>query len=289
MFLMKKYKINVENFDLELTMTCGQTFCWHRTEGELYGEGVSEFYTFRKREPLIVKQNQDNLVAKTDLTKEEVLKALGLDKDLEKVFSSFPEDERLDKAKEELWGLRIVQDEFFPCLISYLCSPQMRIPRIKEMHNEMAREFGEIRKVDGKELLRFPTREELSEATEDELRDLGIGYRAKYIVETLDILQEDFGHSEIESMDYEDAREYMKNLYGVGDKVADCVLLFSKNFHEAYPLDTWALQAVEKHYPEHHSDDYDQASKNLRDHFGDYSGYAQEYIFHAARNDIIDV
>jgi len=286
---MKKYKINVENFDLELTMTCGQTFCWHRTEGDLYGEGVSEFYTFRKREPLIVKQNQDNLVAKTDLPKEEVLKALGLDKDLEKVFSSFPEDERLDKAKEELWGLRIVQDEFFPCLISYLCSPQMRIPRIKEMHNEMAREFGEIRKVDGKELLRFPTREELSEATEDELRDLGIGYRAKYIVETLDILQEDFGHSEIESMDYEDAREHMKNLYGVGDKVADCVLLFSKNFHEAYPLDTWALQAVEKHYPEHHSDDYDQASKNLRDHFGDYSGYAQEYIFHAARNDIIDV
>ncbi len=286
---MKEFKINAENFDLELTMTCGQTFCWHRTEGELYGEGGSRFYTFRNQESLIVEQNRDEIVVETNLPKEDVLKALGLDKDLENVFSGFPEDERLEKAKEELWGLRIIQDEFFPCLISYLCSPQMRIPRIKEMQNKMAREFGEVREIDGDELLRFPTQEELSEATEDQLRELGIGYRAKYIVETLDILQDDFDHSELDSMNYEDAREHMKQLYGVGDKVADCVLLFSKNFHQAYPLDTWALQAVEKHYPEHHSEDYDEASRNLRNYFGQHSGYAQEYIFHAARNDIIDV
>lgn len=286
---MKEFKINAENFDLELTMTCGQTFCWHRTEGELYGEGGSRFYTFRNQEPLVVEQNGDEIVIETNLPKEDVLKALGLDKDLENVFSGFPEDERLEEAKEELWGLRIIQDEFFPCLISYLCSPQMRIPRIKEMHNKMAREFGEVREIDGDELLRFPTQEELSEATEDQLRELGIGYRAKYIVETLDILQDDFDHSELDSMNYEDAREHMKQLYGVGDKVADCVLLFSKNFHQAYPLDTWALQAVEKHYPEHHSEDYDEASRNLRNYFGQHSGYAQEYIFHAARNDIIDV
>ena len=286
---MKEFKINAENFDLELTMTCGQTFCWHRTEGELYGEGGSRFYTFRNQEPLVVEQNGDEIVVETNLPKEDVLKALGLDKDLENVFSGFPEDERLEEAKEELWGLRIIQDEFFPCLISYLCSPQMRIPRIKEMHNKMAREFGEVREIDGDELLRFPTQEELSEATEDQLRELGIGYRAKYIVETLDILQDDFDHSELDSMNYEDAREHMKQLYGVGDKVADCVLLFSKNFHQAYPLDTWALQAVEKHYPEHHSEDYDEASRNLRNYFGQHSGYAQEYIFHAARNDIIDV
>lgn len=286
---MKEFKITAENFDLELTMTCGQTFCWHRTEGELYGQGESKFYTFRNDEPLIVEQNGDELVVETNLSEEEVLKALGLDKSLQNVFSGFPEDERLEKAKEELWGLRIVQDEFFPCLISYLCSPQMRIPRIKEMHNKMAREFGEVREVNGNELLRFPTQEELSEATEDQLRELGIGYRAKYIVETLDILEDDFNHSELDSMNYEDAREYMKQLYGVGDKVADCVLLFSKKFHQAYPLDTWALQAVEKHYPEHHSEDYDEASRNLRNYFGEHSGYAQEYIFHAARNDIIDV
>jgi len=285
---VRKITIPAEDFDLETTMTCGQTFCWHRTEGELYGEGESEFYTFRNGDPLIVRQKGNELHAETTLDPDEVKQALGLHHDLEDVFSQFPEDQRLDKAREELWGLRIIQDEFFPCLISYLCSPQMRIPRIKKMHNDMAREFGEIQ-TRGVELLRFPTQEELSEASEDEFRELGIGYRAKYIVETLDILQDGFDHSELDSMKYEDAREHMKNLYGVGDKVADCVLLFSKNFHQAYPLDTWALQAVEKHYPEHHSDDYSEASKNLRNHFGEYSGYAQEYIFHAARKGIIEV
>jgi N-glycosylase/DNA lyase len=286
---VQKFKIPAEDFDLETTMTCGQTFCWHRMEGELYGEGKDEFYTFRNGEPLIVRQKGGELHAETTLSREQVKEALGLHHDLNDIFSQFPEDPRLEKAKKELWGLRIVQDEFFPCLISYLCSPQMRIPRIKKMHNDMAREFGEVREVNGVEMLRFPTQEELSEASEGQLRELGIGYRAKYIVETLDILQNGFDHSELDSMSYEEAREHMKNLYGVGDKVADCVLLFSKNFHEAYPLDTWALQVVEKHYPEHHSDDYGEASENLREHFGEYSGYAQEYIFHAARKGIIEV
>jgi N-glycosylase/DNA lyase len=286
---VKSFSIPAEDFDLELTMTCGQTFCWHRTQGELYGEGSSKFYTFREGKALIVEQNGSELEVETELSRKDVEKALGLHHDLDEVFGRFPEDKRLDKARKELWGLRIVQDEFFPCLISYLCSPQMRIPRIKKMHNEIAREYGSVEEVNGQELLRFPTQKELSRASEDELRELGIGYRAKYIAETLKILDTEFEHEEMEEMSYNEAREYLKKLYGVGDKVADCVLLFSKGFYEAYPLDTWALKVAQKHYPEHHSDDYDEASENLRKHFGEYSGYAQEYIFHAARKGIIEV
>jgi len=286
---VNKFSIKAEDFDLEETLTCGQTFCWHRTEGELYGEGKDRFYTFRDNKPLIVEQEGDKLHVETDLSEEEVRKALGLHHDLENIFRELPEDPRLEKSREELWGLRVIQDEFFPCLISYLCSPQMRIPRIKKMHNEIARNYGETREIDGEELLRFPTQKELAEASEEELRELGIGYRAKYISETLDILQEDFQHTDMDEMDYPEARDYLKNLYGVGDKDADCVLLFSKGFYQAYPLDTWALKVAEKHYPEHHSEDYDEASENLREHFGEYSGYAQEYIFHAARKGIIEV
>ncbi len=286
---MRNLSIPAKDFDLELTLTCGQTFCWHRTEGELYGEGKNEFYTFREGKPLIVRQENSELKIRTKSEESQLKQALGLQHDIQEIFNQFPKDMRLEKAKEELWGLRIVQDEFFPCLISYLCSPQMRIPRIKKMHNEIAREYGGEVEFAGEELLRFPSREELSKASEDELRELGIGYRAKYISETLDILQNDFNHSELDEMDYIEAREHLKNLYGVGNKVADCVLLFSKGFHEAYPLDTWALKAVEKHYPEHHSEDYEEASQNLREHFGEYSGYAQEYIFHAARKGIIEV
>lgn len=283
---MDEYKISVKDFDLELTMTCGQTFCWHRLEGELYGEGGSKFYTFRKDKPLIVEQKNDELHIETELPREEVKKALGLDYSIEEVIQSLPEDEKIRGAAEELKGLRIIQDEFFPCLISYLCSPQMRIPRIKEMHNKIADEYGESVEYQGYSLRKFPSIDQLSEASEEDLRELGLGYRAKYVEETVQILQDE---GLTISDEYEEAREDLKRLYGVGDKVADCVLLFSLEFLEAYPLDTWALKAVKKHYPELHSDNYDEASRNLREFFGEYSGYAQEYLFHAARKGLIEV
>ncbi|MFB6115711.1 MAG: DNA-3-methyladenine glycosylase [Candidatus Nanohalobium sp.] len=300
---MEEFKISAENFDLEETMTCGQTFCWHRINGELYSDGSEDqgsseaedseesskphFYTFKDGKPIVVEEVDGELHVKTEADRETVEKALGLNHDLEEIFDTFPEDENLEKAKKEMWGLRVVQDDFFPCLVSYLCSPQMRIPRIKEMHNKIAKEFGETVEFDGHQLLRFPTLEELSEASEDDLRDLGVGYRAKYIIESMEILNDGFEPEFPE--DYEEAREKMKELYGVGDKVADCVLLFSQEQLEAYPIDTWAMKAIKEQYPELHSDDYDELSRNMRDHFGPYSGYAQEYIFHAARNGIIEV
>jgi len=269
-------------------MTCGQTFCWHRVDGELYGEGEQKFYTIQDGKPILVEQKEDVIEVKTGHSKEKVEQALGIHKDLDSVFEEFPEDEKLELAKDELWGLRVVQDEFFPCLISYLCSPQMRIPRIKEMHNQIAERFGGKIEFEGIEMYRFPTPEELAEVSEDELRELGVGYRAKYIVESTKIITDGFNHEEVRDMDYEEAREEMKELYGVGDKVADCVLLFSLGFHEAFPLDTWGKKAVKKHYPEHHSEKYDEVSRNMRERFGDHAGYAQEYIFHAVRNEILE-
>ena len=287
---MEQFSIPAEDFDLEQTMTCGQTFCWHRVNGKLYEDGKPHFYTFRNQKPIIVEQKDDEIIVETELSREEVERALGLHHDLQEIFQTFPENRKLSEAREHLWGLRIIQDEFFPCLISYLLSPQMRIPRIKEMHNKIARKYGETREVDGNELLRFPTREELSEATEEELRELGTGYRAKYIAETLKILEEeDFDAEEVAEMDYGAARERLKDLYGVGDKVADCVLLFSLGFYEAYPIDTWADKALQSHFEELYSDDYSELSENMREHFGEYSGYAQEYIFHAAREGHIEV
>ncbi len=283
---MNKYKIEASDFDLELTMTCGQTFCWNRVNGKLYEEGEPRFYTFQNGKPLIVEQKDDTVIAEAELSKKQVEIALGLHHDLEEIQETFPQDETLIQAFKMLSGLRIVQDEFFPCLISYLCSPQMQIPRIKKMHNLMAEEYGETIEINGIEMRRFPGIEELSKASEEDLRELGLGYRAKYVARTVEILQEE---GLTVSDGYEEAREDLKRLYGVGDKVADCVLLFSLGFYQAYPLDTWALKAVEKHYPELHAEKYGEASSNLRGFFGPYSGYAQEYLFHAARKGLIEV
>lgn len=287
---MKEYRFKSNEIDLELTLTCGQTFCWNRFEGELYGEGGNRFYTFRDGEPVIVEEKDDFILAKTDLPESEVRKALDLDTSLEQVFSSFPETEALRRSRKKLWGLRIINDEFFPCLISYLCSPQMRIPRIKKMHDGIAREFGEKVELGDDVLYRFPEPEELAKASEEQLRELGVGYRAEYIVKSTEmIVNGGYSHQEISDMDYSKAREHIKQLHGVGDKVADCVLLFSKGFHEAYPIDTWAQKCIETHYPELHHSNYQKTSENVREHFGKKAGYAQEYLFHAARKDIIEV
>lgn len=287
--MTQRHKFSDPDIDLELTMTCGQTFCWNRTDGELYGEGENEFYTFRKGKPMVIKETENGIEAVTELGRDEVKDALDLHTDLDETFSRFPENEALERSKQELWGLRIINDEFFPCLISYLCSPQMRIERIKQMHGDIARKFGEKIDFNGEELHRFPNPEELSEASEEDLRDLGVGYRAEYIVESTEIVRNGFDHNELDEMSYGEAREKMKELYGVGDKVADCVLLFSKRFHEAYPIDTWAQKAVKAHLPELYHDDYGKTSENVREYFGEKAGYAQEYLFHAARKDIIEV
>lgn len=286
---MREYRFKSKDIDLELTLTCGQTFCWNRFEGELYGEGGNRFYTFRKGKPLIAEEKDGYLHVETELSEQEVREALDLETDLDEVFSGFPGSDALERSKSELWGLRIINDEFFPCLISYLCSPQMRIPRIKKMHDDIAQKFGEKVEAEGEELYRFPEPEELAEASEEELRELGVGYRAEYIVKSTEMIQNGYDHGELSEMNYEQAREHIKQLYGVGDKVADCVLLFSKGFHEAYPIDTWAQKCIATHYPELHHDKYEKTSENVRKYFGEKAGYAQEYLFHAARKDIIEV
>lgn len=287
---MKEFSLKPDHFDLELTLTCGQTFCWYRTEGQLYKDGSSKFYSFRNGTLVLLERKQDSINVKTELPESEVEQMLGLHHDLEAVFEEFPSDSPLEKAKDEYWGLRVVQDDFFPCLISYLCSPQMRIPRIKEMHNQIAEEYGDKIEFDGVEAYKFPTPEQLSEATEDELRELGVGYRAKYIVESTKIIREtNFDPEKIKSMDYLEARKEMKRLYGVGDKVADCVLLFSLGFVESAPIDTWGYKVLKEYYPELHTENYDKISENMREYFGDKAGYAQEYLFHAVRNDVLEV
>lgn len=274
--------------DLELTMTSGQTFNWNRVEGDFFEGGKEKFYTFKKDEPLIVEQKDGEIIAETPLSREEVEKTLGIRKDLDEIFETFPEDERLEKARREFSGLRVLEDEFFPTLVGYLLSPQNRIQRIKKLHDEIAERWGETVQFNGYTLRKFPSPEQL-EATEEELREIGTGYRAPYVVESTQKVREGFGPEKVRSMEYEEAREEMKTLHGVGDKVADCVLLFSLGFLEAAPLDTWAKKVVEQFYPEIHASGYEETSRNFRKRFGNYSGYAQEYLFHAARNEVLEV
>lgn len=281
--------ISREELDLETTLEVGQTFSWYRlSEGTLYdGEG-NKYFTTSNGNVLILWQEDDKLFYKaTGGMEEQIEKRFYLNDSLRDIKEGLRgKDEILDKALDSYKGLRLLKDDFFPCLISYLCSPQMRIPRIKKMFNGIAERYGDKINVDGRTFLQFPNVEQLSKASEEDLRDLGIGYRAKYVVRTVkQILDGLVVPEKLFKMDYREAHGEIKKLFGVGNKVADCVLLFGVGKLEAFPVDTWIKKAVKKYYPEKYDKNYLRLGDNFRDYFGEKKvGYAQEYLFHYIRN-----
>lgn len=281
-------EIASDELDLETTLQAGQTFAWFTDdEGHLYdGDDHERYYMTKDGHVLILWQDGDTLRYQATGGLEELIdERFRLHESLSSVHDRLRgHDQLLDEALDTHSGLRVVNDAFVPTLISYLCSVQMRIPRIKQMVNTLARTYGDTIEHDGSIFLQFPTIEQLAEASEDDLRDLGVGYRAQYIAETTgQLMQEEVDPSSISSLSYQDAHDEIKQLYGVGDKVADCVLLFGCGFTEAFPIDTWIRSAVEDHYPSYHADDYHAIASNFRDVFADDLGYAQQYLFHHMR------
>jgi N-glycosylase/DNA lyase len=181
--------------------------------------------------------------------------------------------------------MRLVRDPPFPTLVSFICSAQMRVSRIHGMQVALAREFGERVPFDGRTYHAFPTPDALAGATEGALRDLSLGYRAPYVVRTAEMVANGDAHpADARDLPYEEAREYLTRFVGVGDKVADCVLLFSLGFLEAVPLDTWIRTAIADHFPDCDRGSYAETSRAVRERLGGrYAGYAQTYVFLALR------
>ena len=153
------------------------------------------------------------------------------------------------------------------------------------MQRTMAREFGTELEFDGETYHAFPTPDQLAAATEADLRACSLGYRAPYVARTAELVAEGERHPEAaRGREFEAAREYLKGFMGVGDKVADCVLLFSLGYLEAVPLDTWIQTAITEHYPDCEKGSYAETSRAIRERFGgQYAGYAQTYVFHYLR------
>ncbi|WP_132060544.1 DNA-3-methyladenine glycosylase family protein [Halorussus amylolyticus] len=277
--------------DLQSTLESGQTFLWRREDGRAYEEtaahgGSAWYYTVAEGEVVRARQRDGRLEWEATTDAEPLLEErLRLDDDLPEIFEG-TDDSLVADAREAYPGMRIVNDPFFPCLVSFICSAQMRVERIHAMGTALAREFGETVGFDGETYHAFPTPERLAEATEAELRELGLGYRAPYVQRSAELAAAgEVSPAAVREMEYEDARDALQAFVGVGDKVADCVLLFSLGFLEAVPLDTWIQTAIEDHYPDCERGSYAETSRAIRRAFGgEYAGYAQTYVFHYLRN-----
>ncbi|WP_255167758.1 DNA-3-methyladenine glycosylase family protein [Natrononativus amylolyticus] len=290
--------------DLYRTLESGQTYLWRREDGRMYGgepnpvawyctvlngteptfadvsDGGPAVIRARQRDGTLEWQSTDGVDGETA-----VRRLLRLDDDLESIAAGAPADPLLAEAYAAHDGMRLVEDPAFGTLISFICSAQMRVSRIHGMVKTLADEYGRPVSFDGERYRAFPTPEELAVATEAELRDLGLGYRAPYVARTAEMVASGEAHpADARELPYEEAREYLTRFVGVGEKVADCVLLFALDFDEAVPLDTWIRTAIEDHYPDCDRGSYADTSRAIRERFGDeHAGYAQTYVFHHLR------
>jgi N-glycosylase/DNA lyase len=223
----------------------------------------------------------------------------GLDDDLQKISASIDRDAHIRKALSAFWGLRLIRQEPWECLISYICATYKNIPAIRHMLLQLSRKFGDKKIFDGCDFFTFPTPEKLACASEKSLATCGLGYRAKYVQATSKrIFEKDFELETLRQLPYEKAKNQLCSLTGVGPKVADCVLLFSLGKTEAFPVDRWVERVILNHYAQQlqpelaqrlsrkeglTNSDYALLSSFGRRYFGEYAGYAQEYLYHYER------
>jgi len=282
-------------FDLQSTLESGQSYLWWRADGRDYEEepyGGDGWYLTTTRangEPaaIRVRQRDGRLEWESTVDADPVLRTrLRLGDDLPRVRTATPDDDLLMAAFEAYPGMRLVQDPPFPSLISFICSAQMHVTRIHGMQQSLRAAYGDPVGLDGETCHAYPTPERLAAATEAELRELNLGYRAPYVQRTAEMVADgEADPADAAGMPYEAARESLTAFVGVGQKVADCVCLFSLGFLEAVPLDTWIRKTIAEHYPECDRGSYAETSRAIRERFGgEYAGYAQTYVFHYLRN-----
>ena len=288
-------------FDMQSTVESGQTYLWSRDHGGMFEDDTphgddawyhtvlpASYTSTGDPEVLRARWTGSDLAwqASTPDASEHLTRLLRLDDDLDAIVDDSPDLPLLRRAYDRYRGMRLVRDPPFGSLVSFICSAQMRVERIHGMVRRLARTYGDPVEFDGRTYHAFPTPAQLSMATEADLRDLSLGYRAPYVQRTAEMVATgEADPAEAAGMAYEDAREYLTRFVGVGEKVADCVLLFSLDFLEAVPLDTWIRSAIAEYYPDCDRGNYRDTSRAIRERFGGrYAGYAQTYVFMFLRN-----
>jgi len=277
-------------FNLDSTLCCGQAFRWEKIGEWWYGVVADQ--------PFKVRQN-GNILEFENISTSFVEKYFGLKDDLPLILKQIAKDKHMEEAVNALKGLRILRQNPWECLISYICATYKNIPAIKRMLFNLSRKFGEEAVFDNRVFYTFPEPQKLAKASLQELASCGLGYRAKYVAETAKkVASGEFDIEELYTKPFEEARKKLLALPGVGPKVADCVLLFSLEKLEAFPVDVWMKRIIIKHYAIHFEGefvrrisnkksltiaDYEKLSFFGRGYFGKFAGYAQEYLFHFER------
>ena len=267
-------KINLEN-----TINSGQVFLWKQIQNNWFGVNGQDVLRITDSGKIksYAKQKIDFLREKDNL--EEILRMISRDKTT-----------RL--AVKKYLGMRLLRQDPFQCLISFIVSSNSNIPKIKTCLENICKNFGEKIFFENKEFFLFPEPKILASASIQEIKNCGTGYRSKFIISASDMINSGKINLEyLKKCEYFKAKEIISEIPGVGNKVADCVLLFSLDKLEAVPLDRWIIRILGKYYPNIFeistktvtNKQYEILHEKIVNYFGPYAGYAQQFLFKMER------
>ncbi|GAA0117239.1 DNA-3-methyladenine glycosylase family protein [Clostridium senegalense] len=274
---------DVENFELKDIFDCGQCFRWNKTKDNTYiGVAYNKVIEIEKEGNNVIIHNS-NLKDFNEIWCE----YFDLKRNYSKIKEELKKDPILDTAVAFGEGIRILKQEPFEILISFIVSANNRIPMIKRAINNISKKYGNELEYKGEKYYSFPSVDRLIEASQEEIEEMGVGFRAKYIVDSVDkVYNNVYNLEEIKSMDDDECHEGLKQFNGVGPKVADCIMLFSMQKYSSFPVDVWVKRAMQHFYV---APDVSLPKIRMfaRDKFGNLAGFAQQYLFFYARENKI--
>ncbi len=296
------FEVPAPEFSLQTSLSSGQTFRWFVVDGPStrpVSAGLARdsalsqeetgrrwYYGFLGQSVVKVQQEGDRLwcqSADPAITPNRIRHYFALDLQLNDVLSSINVDMQIYQAIRQCRGLRVLRQDGWETLASFICASFNNIKRIEGMIDRLCQAYGQPVGLNGFRGFSFPTPEAMARTSERQLRALGLGYRAPYLRATARLVVDGkLRIDQIQQVDYDAAKQALLACDGVGDKVADCVALFGFEKYEAFPIDVWMERAM-RYYFRHRRMTRKLLHDYARRHFGPYAGYAQQYLYHYVR------
>lgn len=267
-----KGRLKVNLFSLKDTIECGQFFRYTK---------IKDTYIVQSREKIFfVKQKSDNLYYE-GVEASFLINFFRLDDDLELILKEIDKDPIIHQAILKYRGLRLIRQDPWECLFSFLCSSAKRISHIRSIIEMICRAYGE--KIIYKNIIAYGFPEPYRIDNFSKLEIIGVGFRKDFLKEAVRHIDRQMLLN-LKNLSYKDAKKELIRIFGVGKKIADCVLLYSLDFMEAFPIDTWIKKGIEKTYFDGERVTEEEMESFILNHFGQYAGYAQLYLYHFWRN-----
>jgi N-glycosylase/DNA lyase len=284
---VKFIAVPAPDFDLAMTLDSGQVFHWEKIDNGFLGT-IGDV-------PACVQQDDDILKVRFGETRKPtretcalprlVTHYFALDHPLAEICASFPDDAVMNAACDFCRGLRIIRQPKWECLATFICSSMKQVAHIRQISAALRTRFGARREIGNHMVYTFPSAQRIARASETELRECKLGYRAKNLRATAQrVSSGEFDLEKWSRLPDADLRKNLCELPGVGAKIANCVMLFAYERLRAFPIDVWIERTLKQQYfPGKKKVTELQLREFSESYFGEHGGYAQEYLFHHTR------